>query len=123
MNCPGCETPLISMFYEGVRVRVCGQCSGVPVGHPELKLIVQRREVEIRREGGLAAVQGSERKRACPACEAAMRKRRYRKTVTVDQCPECQAFWLDRGELEDLQLLAEMATEEKSASSRAASRC
>lgn len=109
------------MFYEGVRVRVCGRCSGVLVGHPQLKLIVQRREVEIPREGGLNSTQGSERKNGCPACEAAMRKRRYRNSITVDQCPTCRSVWLDRGELEDLQLLAEMAADEKSASTRGAS--
>ena len=106
------------MFYEGVRVHVCGRCSGVLVGHEELKLIVRRREVEIPRNGGLSAVPGPEREQVCPACAVTMRKRRYRDAVTVDQCPGCRAVWLDRGELEDLQLLAEMAEDERAASAR-----
>ena len=122
MNCSACEIPLITMFYEGTRVRVCGRCSGVLVGHEQLKRIVQRREVEIPRAQGLVSEQGAEQPRVCPTCKVAMAKRRYRSAITVDQCSQCRSVWLDRGELEDLQLLAEMAADEKAGAPRDGSR-
>ncbi len=109
MKCPACAAPLLSMFYEGVRVRLCGGCNGVFVGHDELKVIVHRQEVEIPRDRGLVAEQGEEVERTCPRCAVSMQKPRFRKQITLDRCPQCKGIWLDRGELEDIQLIAELA--------------
>lgn len=109
MKCPACAAPLLSMFYEGVRVRLCGGCNGVFVGHDALKVIVHRQEVEIPRDRGLLAGQGEEVERTCPRCAVSMSKPRFRKQITLDRCPRCKGIWLDRGELEDIQLIAELA--------------
>jgi Zn-finger nucleic acid-binding protein len=46
------------------------------------------------------------RKRACPRCDGVKLKRHFfsaRKSVEVDQCPSCNGYWLDAGELEKVR--------------------
>ena len=37
----------------------------------------------------------------CPRCGARLGQREIHE-VTIDECPECQGIWLDKGELEEL---------------------
>jgi len=46
---------------------------------------------------------------ACPKCNVAMKSFNYAYTsgVIIDKCPECGGIWLDKDELEHVQILAE----------------
>jgi len=63
----------------------------------------------LRRTAVLARFRPKGPSRTCPGCGAAMMHRHYSydDAIEIDYCSPCDAYWLDRDELEVLQLLAE----------------
>lgn len=120
MRCPVDGTALTAMDYEGVTIHACGMCGGECVSGEALAHIVSVRETmfdeETRRVLStftpIHGVPAGEPERAlrCPSCEAEMGVVNYSNDsgVIVDRCPVCSAVWLDRDELEHIQILMEM---------------
>ena len=104
LNCPDCEAPLQSVFYEGVAVNLCMQCKGMFLDKTKLSRIEQSREIEIPTSTP-AAPKKSEIGRSCPTCHTSMKKvkhGKFRGTI-IDVCESCSGIWLDKGELESIQ--------------------
>lgn len=120
MRCPVDGSALTPMAYEGVTVHACGACGGECVSGSELAHIVTVREALFDAEAmealssftPLAGVPAEAATRAleCPSCGGPMGVMNYSNDsgVIVDRCPACSAVWLDRDELEHLQILMEM---------------
>jgi Zn-finger nucleic acid-binding protein len=117
MNCPACDNVMTLAQVGGVAIDVCQHgCGGIwldafelrklqaELAHHELPLI-------IRREAGLSV--DFTRRRHCPRCQDQVMMRRYssrKRTVEIDECPQCGGHWLDYGELERILAETKMAT-------------
>ena len=104
MNCPHCHEPSLveTMTKGGVLVDVCKTCKGVWLDRGEVFFFSQqaqgaRAACSLPRatpagsvEPDLPALPAQSRSK-CPSCGPILK---------VDQCPECEGYWFDAGELE-----------------------
>lgn len=123
MNCPRCADALLPTRYEDADIHTCESCGGEFVPSDALRHIIETRAVDCASELDAqdhAAVQDrrptfgvpdSERHQHadCPACEQPMVVGNYfgDSGIFVDRCDGCGGVWLDRAELEQVQLLME----------------
>ena len=108
MVCPSCKVEMEQRKYEGVTVDRCSQCEGVWLDYGELRLIATIRERKFTEEELDAAMKADSRRTEespvlCPKCDRPMEKRESYDTV-VDMCPQRHGIWLDKGELERIQI-------------------
>lgn len=120
INCPRCNTQMKEIDYEGVRIDTCPGCEGEWLDADELKKIVARRE-EVFTSDEIAkvretidepqAVSQDELKEAlsCPCCNVPMESFNYACTtgLILDRCGACRGIWMDKDELERVQILGE----------------
>ena len=59
-----------------------------------------RKQLRERADAERATAEQADRNR-CPRCDVAL-VARENSGVTIDQCPQCEGIWLDKGELEIL---------------------
>jgi len=119
MRCPGCDSTLSSLQYEGITVETCGTCSGCWLDADELGRIVRIREKRFSPQqwssiDSLAKIPGIpveeiERDIVCPSCDTSTGPINYGGDtgMIIDRCPKCRGIWLDVGELESIQMLVE----------------
>jgi Zn-finger nucleic acid-binding protein len=111
MRCPACDHELTEMLLGGVKLDTChGGCAGIWFDAFELQRVDERKEV---RDEHLLRIQRDPKitvdaslKRSCPRCNGIKLKRHFfsaKKSVEVDQCPNCNGYWLDAGELEKVR--------------------
>lgn len=123
MKCPHCSTALEDTTYEDVLVHACNSCGGEFVGGDSLGRIVRTRQERFPADLKRALAERkptfgvpSERQRAhcCPSCGEPMKVIAYGGDtgVFVDRCSSCDAIWLDREELERIQVLMERWADE-----------
>lgn len=113
MQCPACSGQLEEALYEGVKIHTCPSCKGNLLDENRLIEIEKACEQLLSREKGHTETRHYEGTRSCPACSIAMEKAKYGKYIpkTIDKCPQCHDIWLDRGELEDIQVAYEIYDE------------
>lgn len=113
MQCPACSGQLEEALYEGVKIHTCPSCKGNLLDENRLIEIEKACEQVLSREKGHTETRHYEGTRTCPACSIAMEKAKYGKYIpkTIDKCPQCHDIWLDRGELEDIQVAYEIYDE------------
>jgi Zn-finger nucleic acid-binding protein len=113
LKCPKCHIPLCSLQYEGNLVHECPDGHGTLVEEPRLERIKKNRQRRWSADDGPrfeaeAMAADSSATIRCPRCLVAdMEKRRISDGDTVfhlDRCNDCGLVWLDRGELELLQI-------------------
>jgi len=97
--------------YEGVNADRCSKCEGVWLDSGELRLIAAIEEKTFTPEELEAALKADSRKKEesavhCPKCGKPMEKRESYDTI-VDMCPQGHGVWLDKGELERIQIVRE----------------
>lgn len=120
MNCPTCDVPLEDVDYEGVELDYCKTCGGFWLDEGELNKIVRYHEKrfapeqvaqakELMRRNPILGVPMEEKKVLCPHCGKECRKSAS-SGVHIDHCPDNAGIWLDKGELELLQIAAEECT-------------
>ena len=119
MRCPHCNSTLKTIDYEGVTIETCNTCGGEWLDDKELGHIVRIREEtfsdeERRALEGATKIPGIpmadvDREIVCPSCSARTVPLNYGGDtgVIIDRCPDCHGIWLDRGELEKIQMLVE----------------
>jgi len=119
MKCPRCAGVLNTIIYEGVAVDVCQGCDGVWLDGGEISLINQAREVEFSKEEREAVkklraqvqpgFRPSQKPIICPRCDAALDALNYAYStgIMIDHCSKCDGLWLDKGELEQIQIVVE----------------
>jgi uncharacterized protein len=109
MKCPACFNQLTEIKIGSVKVDVCkGGCAGVWLDAFELQQLekaggVSQASLRIERDPSLQV--DFSRKRDCPRCEGVKLARHFfsaKRQVEVDQCPNCNGYWLDAGELDKI---------------------
>ena len=119
MQCPSsqkCSGQLEVKKYENHDIDECNKCHGVWLDQPELIGIINKRDEQFslmqesnilsQAKAGLSAKAGQV---LCPKCNAAMKSFNYDYSsgVAIENCPNEHGFWLDKGELEKIQIHAE----------------
>ncbi|HUU97321.1 MAG TPA: zf-TFIIB domain-containing protein [Phycisphaerae bacterium] len=119
MNCPACQTGVEATTYEGVQIETCPSCGGEWLDAGELRQIAKAREVRFTEEerraiGEVPPVTGVtledvERGLRCPKCTGTTEPINYGydSGIVIDRCKSCRGIWLDGGELEKVQMVAE----------------
>ncbi len=110
---------LNSNQYEGVEVEVCPQCKGIWLSFDNLNQIIrtQRRvwtetqKAEILPQTGKTGVpqEELEQHRDCPECGELMPAFNYQYSsgIIINKCKHNHGLWLDRGELNKIQIYKE----------------
>lgn len=119
MDCPRCNQPLKEIDYEGVKVDTCLSCQGEWLNDNEMTAINKARDIVFASQMK-ASVPGAATPVAkkvlqlssrlkCPVCKVDMVEHNYAYDtgVIVDTCPKCEGIWLDKDELEHVQILTE----------------
>ena len=119
MECPACQQALRTMDYEGITVDTCDGCGGEWLDSGELRQIVRVREARFDAEQRRAVAEASkirgikledvDEHRDCPKCTRPMSPVNYGgdSGIIISRCSECEGVWLDQGELEKIQMVAE----------------
>jgi Zn-finger nucleic acid-binding protein len=119
MLCPRCQSDLRETIYEGVIVDTCGKCEGEWLDKAEILLINKAREVvfseqEQTKVKGAQEVVTTELKQPekpliCPRCNVPLKVLNYAYStgIIVDRCIKCDGLWLDKDELEHIQIVIE----------------
>ncbi len=109
MKCPACENHLSPVKAGNLLVDVClGGCGGIWFDNFELQKLDDPEElagnllvrVNVADRKEIAA--NPSKKRQCPKCGDIVMMRHFfssKRSVEVDECPNCAGYWLDAGEL------------------------
>ena len=119
MQCPQCGTRLETIEYEGIDIETCPGCEGEWLDDAELKHVVKTREVLFSKEERRAIAAATkitgvrldavDRDLLCPKCGGQTDAINYGGDtgIIIDRCTGCRGIWLDRSELEKIQMLVE----------------
>ncbi len=124
MQCPQCNASLQATVYEHVPIHACESCGGEFVGGEEFARIIEHRQkqftdalrtelAECKPSFGEVSTQ-PDRSLGCPACGQEMAVTNYAgdSGIFVDSCTVCGGLWLDRKELEKIQVVMERWADE-----------
>jgi Zn-dependent protease with chaperone function/Zn-finger nucleic acid-binding protein len=88
------------MTKGGVLVDVCKKCKGVWLDRGEV-FFFSRKPKELEQMLSSEATPPVPSSRSCPRCGVGLGELPFlRADLKVDQCPECEGYWFDSGELE-----------------------
>jgi uncharacterized protein len=119
MRCPRCRSELRQLTWEAdIAVDQCVSCRGIWLDKGELERIQETIERDYSEALGRISViaQAYElaRQKAavgirCPRCDRELYQKEYGycSQILIDLCPDCAGIWLDRGELEALEMFFE----------------
>lgn len=115
MQCPNCRNLMVQTQYESTVIDACETCGGVWLDEGEIALIVKDKTKTFSLEDRLAsaAKKGQDRKSPstlpCPKCQKpmALHQYAYNSGVFIDRCPDKHGVWLDRNEIDRIQILME----------------
>jgi len=119
-NCPRCHQQLFEINYEGEKIDLCQICAGIWCDNDELYQILKIREkkfassdypeITAKKEDAKVAT-GHELIDClnCPICGHLMERINYNYTfgVIIDRCRKNHGIWLDKDEIEKLQVFVE----------------
>ncbi|MEP2669356.1 MAG: zf-TFIIB domain-containing protein [Cyclobacteriaceae bacterium] len=127
MNCPIDQSPLIPKIYEeSFEVDSCPACEGIWLDKGELSKIQDIQINDYKTElnkipdyvGKSILVAKSKNAPAinCPVCDRELERREYGygSQVMIDSCVNGHGVWLDKGELQDLEVFYERSRVETS---------
>ncbi len=110
MKCPACSHELTALQVGSLTVDVCQDgCAGIWFDAFELQRVDEEEEageplLHIRKSDFVTV--DPARKRECPRCAGVKLHRHFfsaQRRVEVDQCPNCNGYWLDDGELAQIR--------------------
>ncbi|MGM0597761.1 MAG: zf-TFIIB domain-containing protein [Myxococcota bacterium] len=120
MKCPLDGTELENQIYEkNIEIDKCPKCGGVWLDPGELEAIQEAYEKD---HSGTLSQQPEYSRKAyemelqknlpdldCPKCGTEMIKKEYglSSQIIIDTCLDCRGIWLDKGELEALEVFYE----------------
>ena len=118
MKCPRCTNSLNQKMYENVEIDVCSSCGGTWLDEGELTQIIQTEDEEFTTTMVHETIKGSskgvpedeqETKLLCPKCDEEMTSSNYNYSsgIIIDTCREGHGVWLDKNELEKVQINGE----------------
>lgn len=103
MQCPKCNCQLKRGIDKrsNTEIDYCPQCKGIWLDENELQVVCKFSACQISLPPNAVLSQ-----RFCPQCEIEMYEFNYPETmVKVDMCPGCNGFWLDSGEIKEIELV------------------
>ncbi len=125
MKCPDDGNLLNKRIYESViEIDECPECQGIWLDAGELERIQETIENDYSDElkkipeyiaGAYnMAMAREEGERECQNCNRPMEKREYGfcSQITIDVCPYCRGIWLDKGEIQGLEVFFERSKAE-----------
>ena len=131
MRCPSDGATLAKETYESAtEVDRCPDCSGIWLDHRELETIQETLSNDYTEElanlpnlVGRSYAMALDRSRpllSCPSCSNEMERREhgFASQVMIDVCPSCRGVWLDRGEIQTLEVFFERSKLEADRASR-----
>lgn len=126
LTCPRDGAEMNQEVYEAdITVDVCPQCGGVWLDKGELESIQETVEKDYSKElshlpDRLGAMSARLKQEAappvsCPLCSGEMARKEYGYTsqILIDTCPSCRGIWLDKGELQALEVFFERSQLDK----------
>jgi uncharacterized protein len=125
LTCPRDQSKLATLQYEeGIEVDQCPTCAGMWLDDGELEAIQKKTGHDYKKQlselpndvGASITVveQLDQGPITCPKCNVEMSSREYAycSQIIVDTCPEGCGVWLDRGEIQALEVFFERAQAE-----------
>ena len=125
MKCPKDGSQLARCLYEAdIEVDECPKCHGIWLDEGELERIQRSTEKDYSEElkgipNTVARAYAMARAKAegewgCPTCERTLARREYGycSQIMIDVCPTCRGVWLDKGEIQALEVFFERARSE-----------
>lgn len=125
MKCPIDGGALAPQTYEAnIEVDQCGSCGGMWLDPKELERIQDTQDRDYSEEikqlpdlvGQAYAMALAKSKPAvsCPKCDQTMERREHGSCsqVMIDVCPHCRGIWLDKGEIDALEVFFERTSAE-----------
>ena len=120
MNCPIDNTVLIKQICESsIEIDACPTCNGIWLDKGELEKLQDIQINDYKDElkqipdyigKSLLLAKSRDRKPiACPICQRELERREYgfSSQIMIDACVNGHGVWLDRGELQDLEIFYE----------------
>lgn len=114
LPCPSCHNRRLQRIARnGIQVDVCPRCAGVWLDHYELDLISKRYDPSMLRDATFLnkyAEESTQGHKQCPVCKVDMPLYKITKPIPIeiDVCETCSGIWLDKGELDQAQILNEV---------------
>ena len=111
MKCPRTGSELKRIKVGGIIVDVSTKCGGVFFDNFEIENFDEQHEFKGEKLAEHisqfnAAILDENQRIACPKCSDIIMMRRYyspKKSLEIDECPQCAGIWLDAGELSTLR--------------------
>lgn len=119
INCPVCQLQLQACVYEGKLVGHCPNCLGHWLRKAVLQHVIATRIVPLDRAAAAKLAKAAPdrtiphveltRVLECPECKTPLEPRKFAddSPIVVNRCADCEGVWLDRQELERVQMLIE----------------
>ncbi|MCC7531095.1 MAG: Bax inhibitor-1 family protein [Candidatus Melainabacteria bacterium] len=103
--CPKCKSYMFPGRKKGVQIDCCSNCNGVWLDRGELATITQTGK-DIPDAEPMSKTQTNF---SCPRCGSNLNEQPYaaNNSLLIDSCTGCCGVYLDKGELEKIQLLAQ----------------
>jgi Zn-finger nucleic acid-binding protein len=106
MNCPTCNSAMVTLELADVEIDHCVTCGGIWLDAGELELLLDDPEkARCLLDSFRASPAAAEALRRCPICAKKMAKIAVGppdRPLLVDTCRRGDGLWLDKGELRDL---------------------
>ncbi|MBM4254054.1 MAG: hypothetical protein FJ146_18970 [Deltaproteobacteria bacterium] len=126
--CPRDTSPLNEIHYETEKVDHCPQCGGLWCDGDELVKVVQSREQKFgeQEHQDINAVEAAAKAQTlvrdttsemmCIVCNKPMTRSNYsyNSGIMIDRCPDGHGVWMDRDEIERIQIFVERWEKERS---------
>lgn len=115
MKCPFCSNAMKEENYEGVIIDRCCSCDGVWLDDNEIQIILQQTQktfTELQKIEAIILKNQDHREKEslrCPKCGDLLQVLNYalNSGVFIDRCKNHHGVWLDKGELDKLQIFME----------------
>lgn len=113
MDCPRCNTPLVSQIRHKLAVECCPTCKGMWFSTQQLKSLEDEVFDLDEHAKGTLAFSLTESDTKCPECKSALKKFNYRLyDLEIELCDQGHGYWLEDGA--DTRVLELMKKEESS---------
>lgn len=127
-DCPRCHKELREIEYEGDKIDICNICGGVWCDSDELYQILKIREKQFTASDFPEVTAKKEDAKFssthelvdclhCPICNHLMERINYSHTsgIIIDRCRKYHGIWLDKDEIEKIQVFVERGKGKKDA--------
>ncbi|MFH2009786.1 MAG: zf-TFIIB domain-containing protein [bacterium] len=104
MNCPKCKVEMSAHTVVGIEVDKCPDCEGIYFDQGELDQLLTQGAPEGTDNPEYSAISDQKDMElgTCPRCDQEMEPYLGPRNLRLDRCNDCNAVFLDQGELSEL---------------------